>query len=37
MNKQTVSVIGGGIIGSWTALHLAEAGVDTTLLGKGVG
>ena len=25
------SVIGGGIIGSWTALHLAEAGVRTTL------
>ena len=33
MNKQitTASVIGGGIIGSWTALHLAEAGVRTTL------
>jgi len=33
MNKQTktVGVIGGGIIGSWTALHLAEAGVRTTL------
>ncbi len=33
MNNQsaTVSVIGGGIIGSWTALHLAEAGVRTTL------
>lgn len=33
MNKQSaaVSVIGGGIIGSWTALHLAEAGVHTTL------
>ena len=28
---ETVSVIGGGIIGSWTALHLAEAGVRTTL------
>jgi sarcosine oxidase/L-pipecolate oxidase len=27
----SVSVIGGGIIGSWTALHLAEAGVRTTL------
>ena len=34
MNKQpaSVSVIGGGIIGSWTALHLVEAGVDTTLI-----
>ncbi len=33
MNKQsaTVSVIGGGVIGSWTALHLVEAGVRTTL------
>ena len=27
----SVGVIGGGIIGSWTALHLAEAGVRTTL------
>ena len=25
-------VVGTGIIGSWTALHLAEAGVETTLL-----
>jgi len=33
MKKQpvTVSIIGGGVIGSWTALHLAEAGVRTTL------
>jgi len=28
----TVAVIGAGIIGSWTALHLAEAGVKTTLI-----
>jgi len=34
MTKQSASVcvIGGGIIGSWTALHLAEAGVDTILI-----
>jgi len=34
MKKESVSVsvIGGGIIGSWTALHLAEAGVRTTLI-----
>jgi len=28
----SVCVIGGGIIGSWTALHLVEAGVETTLI-----
>ena len=27
----SIAVIGGGIIGSWTALHLVEAGVSTTL------
>ena len=27
----SVGVVGGGIIGSWAALHLAEAGVYTTL------
>jgi sarcosine oxidase/L-pipecolate oxidase len=34
MNKpvESVSVIGGGIIGSWAALHLLEAGVPTTLI-----
>jgi len=34
MKKQSVTagVTGGGIIGSWTALHLAEAGVKTTLI-----
>jgi sarcosine oxidase/L-pipecolate oxidase len=28
----TACVIGGGIIGSWAALHLTEAGVDATLI-----
>ena len=34
MNQDSpaVCVVGGGIIGSWTALHLAEAGVPTTLI-----
>ena len=34
LNKQSTSVcvVGGGIIGSWAALHLAEAGVNTTLV-----
>jgi glycine/D-amino acid oxidase-like deaminating enzyme len=34
LNKQSASVcvVGGGIIGSWAALHLAEAGVNTTLV-----
>lgn len=29
---QRVCVVGAGIIGSWAALHLAEAGAETTLL-----
>ena len=28
----TACVIGGGIVGSWTALHLVEAGMATTLI-----
>ena len=34
LNQQSTSVcvVGGGIIGSWAALHLAEAGVNTTLI-----
>jgi sarcosine oxidase/L-pipecolate oxidase len=34
MNQDSleICVVGGGIIGSWTALHLAEAGVSTTLI-----
>lgn len=34
MNKQpkSICVVGAGIIGTWTALHLAETGVQTTLL-----
>jgi sarcosine oxidase/L-pipecolate oxidase len=31
-SMSTVAVIGGGIIGSWTALHLVEAGVNTSLI-----
>jgi sarcosine oxidase/L-pipecolate oxidase len=30
--KDSVAVVGGGIIGSWAALHLAEAGIQTTLI-----
>ena len=29
--QTAVGVVGGGIIGSWTALHLAEVGARTTL------
>ncbi|NIP17484.1 MAG: FAD-dependent oxidoreductase [Xanthomonadales bacterium] len=32
MSAQTACVIGAGIIGSWTAVHLAEAGIETTLI-----
>ena len=34
LNRQSASVcvVGGGIIGSWAALHLAEAGGRTTLV-----
>ena len=31
-SSRDACVIGAGIIGSWTALHLAEAGVRTTLV-----
>jgi sarcosine oxidase/L-pipecolate oxidase len=31
-SSASICVVGGGIIGSWAALHLAEAGVDTTLV-----
>lgn len=32
MSENSIGVIGGGIIGSWTALHLQEAGNQTTLI-----
>ena len=34
--KTSVAVIGGGIIGTCTALELAERGIDVTLIEKGV-
>jgi glycine/D-amino acid oxidase-like deaminating enzyme len=34
--KTAVAVIGGGIIGTMTALELAERGIDVTLIEKGV-
>ena len=32
IQSTSVCVVGGGIIGSWAAMHLAEAGVNTTLV-----